>query len=81
MLQEDVQKMRTEQATAARRQKTLMKKKKSKDNINHQNYSGKMASYFQRKKIAVVATAQPSEDPEKEVSKCTLARNCKQQII
>ena len=57
MLQEEVQKMRAEQAAAAaRREKTLMKKK-MKDNIKS---SGKITSFFQRKQIAVVATAQPS---------------------
>ena len=64
MLQEEVQKMKAEQAAMARRQKTLMKNK-LKDNIK-QN-PGKIKSYFQRKQIAV-ATAQPTEDPEKEVS-------------
>mmetsp|Transcript_44730 Transcript_44730/g.72971 ORF Transcript_44730/g.72971 Transcript_44730/m.72971 type:complete len:121 (+) Transcript_44730:156-518(+) len=77
MLQEEVQKMRAEQAAAARREKTLMKKK-MKDNIKS---SGKITSFFQRKQIAVVATAQPAEeDPDKEVSRRTIARKCNEQI-
>jgi len=77
MLQEEVQKMRAEQVAAARREKTLMKKK-MKDNIKS---SGKITSFFQRKQIAVVATAQPAEeDPDKEVSRRTIARKCNEQI-
>ena len=55
MLQEEVQKMRAEQAAAARREKTLMKKK-MKDNINESS-AGKITSFFQQKQIAVGATA------------------------
>ena len=78
MLQEEVQKMKAEQAAMARRQKSLMKNK-LKDDIK-QN-SGKITSFFQRKQITVVAAAQPTEEFEKEASsKRTIARKCNQQM-